>query len=88
MKQFVPCQAKRNNLFYNLNMSNKFSERICELRLENNLTRAQLALKLNVSIRLISYWENGQRECDFDMLIKISNLFNVSIDYLLGKNDY
>ena len=88
MEQFVPCQVKRNNLFYNLNMSNKFSERICELRLENNLTRSQLALKLNVSVRLISYWENGQRECDFDMLIKISNLFNVSIDYLLGKNDY
>ena len=88
MEQFVPCQAKWNNLFYNLNMSNKFSERICELRLENNLTRSQLALKLNVSVRLISYWENGQRECDFDMLIKISNLFNVSIDYLLGRNDY
>ena len=88
MEQFVPCQAKWNSLFYNLNMSNKFSERICELRLENNLSRAQLALKLSVSVRLISYWENGQRECDFDMLIKISNLFNVSIDYLLGKNDY
>jgi transcriptional regulator with XRE-family HTH domain len=69
-------------------MKNKFAERIYELRLENHLTRAQLALKLNVSTRLISYWENGQRECDFDMLIKISDLFLVSIDYLLGKNDY
>lgn len=69
-------------------MNNKFSERLYELRIENNLTRAQLALNLNVSIRLISYWENGKRECDFDMLIKISNLFSVSIDYLLGNKEY
>ena len=69
-------------------MSNKFSQRLYELRLENNLTRAELALKLNVSVRLISYWENAQRECGFDMLIKISDLFSVSVDYLLGKSDY
>ena len=69
-------------------MSNKFSEQISSLRVENNLTRSQLAQKLGVSIRLISYWENGKRECDFDMLIKIANLFNVSIDYLLGRKEY
>ena len=69
-------------------MKNKFSERINELRIENNLSRAELAQKLNVSVRLISYWENEQRECDFDMLIKIADLFSVSIDYLLGRRDY
>ena len=56
--------------------------------MENNLSRAQLAEKLNVSVRLISYWELGQRECDFDMLIKIADLFSVSIDYLLGRKEY
>ena len=69
-------------------MRNKFSERINELRIENNLSRAELAQKLNVSVRLISYWENGQRECDFNMIIKIADLFSVSIDYLLGRRDY
>ena len=69
-------------------MKNTFSEQLNGLRIENNLTRSQLAEKLNVSVRLISYWENGQRECDFDMLIKISDLFLISIDYLLGKKDY
>ncbi len=69
-------------------MKNKFAEQINILRIEHNLSRAQLAAKLNVSTRLISYWESGQRECDFDMLIKISNLFSVSIDYLLGKQEY
>lgn len=69
-------------------MKNQFSEQLAALRAETNLSRVQLAEKLNVSVRLISYWENGQRECDFDMLIKIADLFSVSIDYLLGRKEY
>lgn len=69
-------------------MNNKFSEQLSALRMESNLTRAQLAQQLNISVRLVSYWENGQRECDFDMLIKIADLFSVSIDYLLGRKEY
>lgn len=69
-------------------MKNLFAEQLTFLRAESNLSRAQLAEKLNVSVRLISYWENGQRECDFNMLIKIADLFSVSIDYLLGREDY
>ncbi len=67
---------------------NIFSERLSELRAEKNLTRKQLAEELNVSVRSISYWENGQRECDFDMLIKIADTFDVSIDYLLRKEEF
>ena len=69
-------------------MKNKFSEQLSELRIENNLSRAELAEELNVSVRLISYWENEQRECDFDMLIKIADLLSVSIDYLLERSEY
>lgn len=69
-------------------MSNKFAERLNSLRIEFNLSRIELANKLNVSVRLISYWENGKRECDFNMLIKLANIFSVSIDYLLGRTDY
>ena len=69
-------------------MEHKFFEQLYALRLENNLSRQQLAEQLNVSVRLISYWENGQRECDFDMLIKIADLFSVSVDYLLGRKEY
>ena len=69
-------------------MEHNFFEQLKNLRIENSLSRVQLAEKLNVSVRLISYWENGQRECDFNMLIKIADLFSVSIDYLLGRKDY
>ena len=45
-----------------------------------------LIVEDKIAEKLISYWENGQRECDFDMLIKIADLFSVSIDYLLGRD--
>ena len=67
---------------------NVFAERLKELRTEMNLSRANLAKKINVSERLISYWENGKRECDFDMLITLADIFSVSVDYLLGRERY
>jgi len=69
-------------------MKNNFAEQLTLLRTENEISRADLAEKLNVSVRLISYWENGKRECDFDMLIKIADIFSVSIDFLLGRKDF
>lgn len=67
---------------------NKFGERLKDMRAEKAITRLQLAENLQVSVRLIAYWENGQRECSFDMLIKIANFFDTSTDFLLGKTDY
>lgn len=67
---------------------NKFSERLKELRNEKNMTRQALADELHISVRLVGYWENGQRECSLDMLIKISNIFDVSVDFLIGNKDF
>ena len=65
-----------------------FHKRLKDLRTENTMTRAQLAERLNISVRLVSYWENGERECNFDMLVKLAQIFDVSVDYLLGIKDY
>ena len=67
---------------------NTFSSRLRELRTEKNMSRAELAEKLGVSIRLISYWETGKRECSFDMLIALAELFGSTTDYLLGRCEY
>lgn len=89
MEHFVPCQDLWNNLFYDIIMIEiKFSERIKSLRIENDISREQLAKHLNVSVRTISYWENAQRECTFEMLIALAEYFDCSVDYLLGKADY
>lgn len=65
----------------------KFAERVKEVRLERGMSRQQLADKMFVSVRLVSYWENGQRECDFDTLVKLSKVLGESVDYLLGIQD-
>ena len=67
---------------------NIFGKRLNELRQEEKLTRAELAKRLNVSVRLISYWEKGERECSFDTLIQLADLLNTTTDYLLGRTEY
>ena len=67
---------------------NIFGKRLSELRQEEGITRADMAKRLNISVRLISYWENGERECSFDMLIKLADMLNTSTDYLLGRKYY
>ena len=66
----------------------KFGIRLKETREEKGISRKELADAMFVSVRLISYWENGKRECDFDTLIKLANYLGESIDYLLGKIEF
>ena len=62
-------------------------QRLKQLRKENGITAKQLAEKLQVSESTISLYENGKREPDFKMLLNIADYFNVSVDYLLGKDE-
>ena len=71
----------------NLDM-NKFAERLREARLEMGMSRRDLAARCGTLERNLSYWELGQRECDFDMLIKLATVLDVSVDYLIGKTDF
>lgn len=56
------------------------------LRTEKNYTQAELAKKLYLTPKAISFYENNQREPDIDTLYKIADIFGVSIDYLNGKS--
>ncbi|MGX1901841.1 DNA-binding XRE family transcriptional regulator [Thermolongibacillus altinsuensis] len=64
----------------------QLGDRLKWLRKERNWTQEQLAQKLNVSRSQISKWENGDQLPDIKSIEEISNLFNVSIDFLLGRN--
>lgn len=69
-------------------MANKiFSERIKLLRKNSNMTMEALATKLNVTKSRISMWENNGTVPRQEILVDISKLFNVSIDYLLGNEN-
>ena len=58
-------------------------EKITKLRKEQNLTQEQFAQILNVSRQSVSKWELNITYPDTDKLIRISKLFNCSLDFLL-----
>ncbi|WP_288957553.1 helix-turn-helix domain-containing protein [uncultured Thomasclavelia sp.] len=67
-------------------MANKdFSKIIRKLRLDAKLTMDELANKVGVKKSTISMWENSNVVPRDDILIKLSAIFDVSIDYLLGN---
>ena len=61
-----------------------YSTRITELRKKANLTQSELGEKLNVTPQAVSKWENGLSEPDVETFKKMSELFSVSLDYLLN----
>ena len=61
--------------------------RLKKLRKEKNISQLKLALDLNMNQNSISRYENGEREADYDTLIKFADYFDVSLDYLLGRDD-
>lgn len=71
-----------------IRMANKvFSERIKILRKNSGMTMDVLAKQLDVTKSRINMWENNGTVPRDEMLLKISNLFNVSVDYLLGNDN-
>lgn len=62
-------------------------KRIRDLREDKDMKQSDVAKILNCSQVCYSYYENGQRDIPTDVLIKLSKLHNVSIDYLLGVTD-
>ena len=61
-----------------------FGERLRALRTAKKMSQKELAEKLGTAKSIISFYESGERFPSFDVLIKISYIFNTSTDYLLG----
>jgi Predicted transcriptional regulators len=64
-----------------------FSEKLQILRKNKGLTQEELAEKLGVSRQAVAKWESGQVYPDIFNLIQISNMMNVSVDYLVKDQD-
>lgn len=62
-------------------------QRIRDLREDRDLKQRQVAEYLNCSQRVYSNYELGQRDIPTDILIRLANMYNVSIDYLLGQTN-
>lgn len=66
---------------------NTFGSILKELRLKKGLNQVELAKILSVAKGTISNWEKGNRTPDNEMLLRIATFFDVTVDFLLGRND-
>lgn len=66
----------------NLNLI--IGKKLLNLRKKNKLTQAELAEKLNYSDKAISKWEKGESLPAVEVFYKISKLYGVSLDYIIG----
>ena len=61
--------------------------RIKQLREENNWTQLELSKKMNCAMSSIAMYESETRKPSMEVLLKLSEIFDCSIDYILGKTD-
>lgn len=61
-------------------------EKLKMLRKRKGITQIEFARLFNISNGAIALWETNRRQPDYEMLNRISNYFNVSIDFLLNEN--
>lgn len=62
-------------------------QRISEMRALLGWNQAELARKLGVAKQTVSNWENENIQPSIEMLLRLSKIFGVSTDYLLGQDD-
>lgn len=68
-------------------MTSSFSKRLKQLREANQMTQGQLGDLINTTRQSISNYEIGKREPDYVTLETLADIFNVDMNYLLGKTD-
>ena len=61
---------------------------LVEIRKKKRYSQLKVAMDLNISREALSYYETGKRNPDLNMLIKLSDYFNVSIDYLIRGEEF
>ncbi len=59
-----------------------------EIRKKKKLSQVKVSMDLNICREALSHYENGRRSPDIDMLVKMSEYFNASIDYLIRGEEF
>ena len=59
-----------------------------EIRTKKRYSQLKVAMDLSISREALSYYENGRRSPDIEMLVKLSDYFQVSIDYLISGKEF
>lgn len=64
-----------------------FKDRLRYIRKSKGYTQKQVAVAVGASERNYQDWEYGKKKPAFDTLIDLADFFNVTLDYLMGRND-
>ena len=67
--------------------NSKFAAILSQLRKERGSSQKKAAADLGISQALLSHYEKGRRECGLDFIIKCSDYYGVTTDYLLGVSE-
>ena len=59
-----------------------------EIRKKKHLNQQRVAIDLNITREALSHYENGRRDPSLAMLVRLSEYFNVSIDYLITGHEF
>lgn len=65
-----------------------FSKRLREVRMRCGFTQQNMADKLNISLNGYQKYEQNERSPSLDCLVSIADIFDVSLDYLLCRDDF
>ena len=68
--------------------NSNFGKTLKTLRTERNNTQGELAKVIGCSQSMLARWENGECEPTAPFILAVSEFFNVSTDFLLGKKEY
>ena len=82
------CQEIFEKFFKNFKRNTmEFSERLKKLRKQAQLTQVDVAEKLGISQPAYASWERGVKKPTQGNLVKIAQILNVSVDYLVGNSE-
>ncbi len=62
-------------------------QRIQDLRIDSDLSQRQISEILHISQRSYSHYETGTRGIPIELLIRIADYYDTTIDYLVGRTD-
>lgn len=68
-------------------MNTIFGNRLKELRIKKGLLQKQVSFELGIKVSRYSSYESNSRFPELSILIKIADYYNVSIDYLIGRDN-
>lgn len=65
-----------------------FNKRLREVRMNNGLTQQNMADKLGISLNAYQKYEQAERSPSLECLVSIADIFDISLDYLLCRDDF